>query len=199
MTEKSRERWRAIKRVLRAETAVKDLIRKLPPDLAGQIDLARIQKVLDDETARLDTEHDRLDSEAAAATQDAGATTALALHDATIRQDEVASHAIVMTERGKYSAAEQSAALCVIEEKLREAGRFWGSDGYAIVIVGGEECDHDSSALIGATVMADNDFPHAALLVDESRSGTATCVLQSTTGIEVGTKVKYAIGEPWKP
>ena len=75
------------------------------------------------------------------------------------------------------------------------AGQFWGGDANAIVIVGGEECEHEACALIAARVMADDDFPHARLLIDKMCSGTATCVFQGTTDIKVGTSVEYAIGE----
>ena len=103
----------------------------------------------------------------------------------------------MIAEGRQDGAAEQSAALDAIEKELHEAGHFWGSDANAIVIVGGEENKHHTSTVIAASVMADDDFPHAGLLVDEMHSGVATSVFQGTSDLKVGTRMKYVVGDPY--
>ena len=90
----------------------------------------------------MSTEHERLDARANREAAGVIVAPALALHQARLGDDKVRAHAIVIAERGAAGAGEQHAALGVLEERLQEAGHFWGSDANAIVVVGGEECEH---------------------------------------------------------
>ena len=197
MTTKDGERLRAIERVFRSEVKLRDLIGVLPRRLADEIDLPRIEQTLREETAGLGKEHERLDAMARAETPDPTAQRALVLHQASVGSEKLRGQAIVIPERREGTAAEQNAALARMEDELHEEGHFWGSDANAIVIVGGEECEHDASAVIAASVMADDDMPHAALLVDRTRDGVARCAFQGTSDMEVGARVRYSLGKRW--
>ncbi len=195
MTTDDRERLHAIERVFRAETAMKQLIEVLPADLARKIDLARIEAVLDEETTGLVKEYERLDARAAAETPNAAAAPALALHDAIVGEDRLHGHAIVVAERRESGTAEQAAALQRIHEELKQAGQSLGGEADTIVIVGGEDCEDHASAIIAGFARADDEY--AAVLIDATRSSTATVVSNEMTGLKIGERVRYAVGARW--
>ena len=196
MTKKEREALRATARVLRAVAAIREAINGLAPDIGGKINLPRVDQVLREETTALQKLHKRLETKAASEILDAPTRAALTLHTASIGKEKLRGQAIVITEGANDTPAAQSAALVAIEEELHEASHFWGNDANAIIIVGAEENEHHTNTLIAASVMADDDFPHPGLLVDETRSGVATTVFQGTSDMEIGKRVEYTISKP---
>ena len=102
----------------------------------------------------------------------------------------------MLAERRKSGTAEQAAALRRIHKELKQAGQSLGGEADTIVIVGGEDCDDHASAII-AGVARPNDG-YAAVLIDATRSSTATVVSNERTGLKISERLRYAVGERWE-